>query len=407
MNKKIIIAGAGIAGLNAAKSAREANPDCEIMMIEASSDNTYIRTRLPEYLSGEINKTVLFPYDDNWFISNKVTIAKNKTITAINPDSKTVTVSNTTLYYDSLILALGSSPFIPPINGVEKRNVFSVRTLADAENIKALAGNGVSCTIIGGGLLGLEIAWSIKQLGCKVNIVEHNPRLLPRQADAKASELLINAIQKVGINVYLNAQVEEICGEECVDSVRLKDKRIIASDIVILSTGVKANVDVLKDSGIDIGRAVKINEFCQTNIPSVYAAGDIAEFNGFNYCIWPISIAQGKVAGHNAALENLSANNNLAEKNKYTDIKPFTNLKIKGISMFSIGDISTNQQEVFSIDEASNKYINFFIQDNHIKGAIAFGEPSLTLKIKKAVDQNKSIISQNNEIAFDDIINSL
>ena len=377
MDRRIVIAGGGIAGLNAAKSAREQDPDCSIVILEALNTNTYVRTRLPDYISGTASYKEIFPYDDSWYEKNRIDLKKNTRITGIDVAQKTIITDKGNYDYDSLVVALGSSGNIPPIPGAKLENCFPVRTVADADKIRSLSRSGKICTIIGGGLLGLEMAWAIRQLGCDVNVIHNSSRLLPKQIDEEGAKLLYKAISDKGINLYMNAQVQEIWGDNRAEYVRLDSGAEVKSDFVILSVGVNANTQPLKDSGINMGRFVVVDKYMKTNIEGIYAAGDVAEYNGKSYGIWPIAVEQGKIAGTNAA----------GGKSEYSEIHPFTSLKIKGITMFSIGDVfSEDSLSIVEADFESGRYIKLLIKEGIITGAIVFGDQSLPMKIKKAVD---------------------
>ncbi len=377
MDRRIVIAGGGIAGLNAAKSAREQDPDCSIVILEALNTNTYVRTRLPDYISGTDSYKEIFPYDDSWYEKNRIDLKKNTRITGIDVAQKTIITDKGNYDYDSLVVALGSSGNIPPIPGAKLENCFPVRTVADADKIRSLSRSGKICTIIGGGLLGLEMAWAIRQLGCDVNVIHNSSRLRPKKIDEEGAKLLYKAISDKGINLYMNAQVQEIWGDNRAEYVRLDSGAEVKSDFVILSVGVNANTQPLKDSGINMGRSVVVDKYMKTNIEGIYAAGDVAEYNGKSYGIWPIAVEQGKIAGTNAA----------GGKSEYSEIHPFTSLKIKGITMFSIGDVfSEDSLSIVEADFESGRYIKLLIKEGIITGAIVFGDQSLPMKIKKAVD---------------------
>ncbi|MFZ5352917.1 MAG: NAD(P)/FAD-dependent oxidoreductase [Bacillota bacterium] len=395
--KKLLIIGGGIAGLNAAKTAREADNECEIIILESDNTNTYIRTRLPEYISGEIDKASLFPYSDEWYKDNRIKLINNHVVTAVDVLRRVVLTSRESFQYDSLVIAAGSNPFKPDISGIRKANIFSVRTIEDSELVRklALSEERTVCTIIGGGLLGLEMAWAVKQLGCNVNVVEYGSRLLPRQMDELGSGLLLDAIKAKGINVYLNAQTEEFIGHKEVEAVRFKNGAVLKTDFVLLSTGVRANIAPYAGI-VNTEKAIVIDDFCETSVPGIYAAGDAAQHEESNFCIWPVAIAQGKVAGHNA----VSFGSSSYKRIRYNSFQPFTNLKIKGITAFSIGDIADENCEILhSYNEEAKKYIKLYIRNCVIVAAIVFGDSTTTLKIKKAVDQKKPISSCNiNEI---------
>jgi nitrite reductase (NADH) large subunit len=172
----------------------------------------------------------------------------------------------------------------------------------------------------------------------------------------------------------------------------------IKTDFAILSTGVRANTQPFASSGINMSRAISVNEHMKTSTDGIYAAGDIAEYNGKNFSIWPIAIAQGKVAGNNAAGGAI----------EYDDINPFTSLKIKGITMFSIGDVFSSDSMVKTeLDMEANRYIKLFIKDDSISGAIVYGDPSLPTKIKKAVEQKTKLPATWDSINIKELIETL
>lgn len=398
MKRKIIVAGGGIAGLNAARSAREQDPDIDIAILEEGDNNTYVRTRLPDYISGEASYKELFPYNDAWYDTYKITLHKNTKVTGIDTLNRTILTNNGLHKYDSLIIALGGSGNIPPIPGSDLENCFPVRTITDADKIKKLSGQNKTCTIIGGGLLGLEMAWAIRQLGCDINIVEHNPRLLPRQMDEQGAELLQKAISDKGIKLYLKADVQEITGKGKAEFVNLNDGIMLKSDFVILSVGVRSNTLPFTNSGIDIKRSIVVNKNMNTNIKGIFAAGDIAEYNGKSFGIWPIAVEQGKVAGNNAA----------GGKLEYSEIEPFTSLKIKGITMFSIGDIFSEDSVVAAeLDTEKGRYVKLLIKDDIITAAIVFGDPSLPVKIKNAIVRKTKLPKIINGISIKELIENL
>ena len=398
MKKRIIVAGGGIAGLNAAKAARDQSPDSNITILEEGSLNTYVRTRLPDYISGEASVKELFPYDDSWYASNNITLSKNTKITGLDGAKKIIYTDKGQFEFDALVIALGSSGNVPPIPGVDLENCFTVRTIADADRIRKLSGTGITCTIIGGGLLGLEMAWSIRQMGCEVNVIESFPRLLPRQIDEQGAVLLQKEISAKGIKLFLNAQVQHIGGSGKVEYVKLNDGTEVKSDFIILSTGVKANIQPVASSGLDIGRCIKVDEHMRTNIEDIYAAGDIAEYNGKSFGIWPIAVSQGKVAGNNAAGGNM----------EYTEVYPFTSLKIKGITLFSIGDVySEDAQAITELDTEKGRYVKLLVKDGIITAAIVVGDPGLPMAIKKAVDRKTKLPEITEGISIKELIEKL
>ena len=232
--------------------------------------------------------------------------------------------------YDRLLLANGSHPNIPPFAGTDKEGVFSLRTLADALTIREYARNVGQAVIIGGGLLGLEAARGLSVLGPKVTVVEFFSRLLPRQLEPQAADVLQKLIEAMGISVVIEAATEAILGG-AVTGIRLNGGREIAAEQVLISAGIRSNIQLAQDAGIQINRGVMVDDRMQTSAPHVWAAGDVAEFDGRTWGIVIAAAEQARVAAANMIADVTHA------PATYVDIVPSNTLKVVGIDLTSIG----------------------------------------------------------------------
>jgi len=221
-----------------------------------------------------------------------------KKVVKIKPDERQLIIEGEKepITYDKLVLALGSIPNIPPSikNAVSMvgKGVFTLRSIDDALNIREyIKDNEVERTIIiGGGLLGLELARQIKNCNLNTTVVEFFPRLLPRQLDTECGEMLKAEIEKMGIEVVLGAETEEILINGEVEGIKLKDGRIFKSEIVLIQAGIRPTIDIAKDVGINTNRGIVVNQFLETSIEEIFALGDCIEYNNQIYGIIPACV---------------------------------------------------------------------------------------------------------------------
>ncbi|MBF7095528.1 NAD(P)/FAD-dependent oxidoreductase [Alkalibacter mobilis] len=377
----ILIIGNGIAGLSAAEEIRKIDNTSKIDILTQEPYLTYYRTKLSHYLSKDFTLEEVLIHPEQWYAEKEINVHLDTKAENIDVKEKKVTTDGDAIFaYDKLLLANGSSSFVPPVKGSDKEGVFSLRSLADALEIQSYSKKSKKATVIGGGLLGLEAANSLKALGLEVTVVEFAPRLLPRQLDEDGSAVVKNIIEGQGINLILDAQVEEIKGDPA-DLCLLKNGEAVETDLVLFSAGVRSNIQIPKDAGLETDRAVIVNEFMETSAKDVYAAGDVAEFNKMSFNIWPISVEQGKIAGRNMA----------GKRESYDPITPSNMLNILNIKAFSIGDFGSNDSTITSIkdgDETSLRKV--FFKEGKLVGGILINDISLATKLKSNVGDDFS-----------------
>ena len=285
------------------------------------------------------------------------------------------------LKYDKLVYALGSECFIPPIPGHEKPQVIAIRRITDTEKVGALLPQTKHAVVIGGGVLGLEAAWELKKAGLEVTVLELAPQLMGRQLDAGAGEFLKDLIQNVGIAIHLNVKIEAIEGETDVTGVRLGDGTVVPAELVVVSAGVRANVGVAKDAGAEIGRAIKVNAFMETTIPSVYACGDCAEYEGINYAIWPQAVEMGRTAGANAAGDGLV----------YHTVPAALTFNGMETSLFAVGDVGKNSEIEYTVkheeDPEKKIYKTRYYANGRLTGAILIGDTKEMQSVTEEMEQ--------------------
>jgi len=313
MPKRIVIIGAHAAGVEAAAAARKTDRTAEITLITTENRAGYSRCGIPFVIGGHIQKfNNLIVYPQTFYQMMKLNLKLETTATNIDTQNKTVEVQDKTgkqekLQYDSLIITTGAYPFVPPIKGKEKQGVYVVRTLDDGENIEKALKQTKKAVVIGAGAIGLEVAVALTERGVKTTVVEFLPYALPLLLDQDMAELVSRKLEEKGINLIFGKAVDEILGADKVKGVLVSGKEI-ETDIVIAATGVRANIELAKKSGIAIGeRAIKVNTRMETSVKDVYAAGDCVEYTHLVTQkpaapqLGTTGVRQGKVAGINAA----------------------------------------------------------------------------------------------------------
>jgi nitrite reductase (NADH) large subunit len=297
MATNYVIIGASVAGTAAAAAIRDRDPDGRIILVGEEEFGLYSRIRLPEYLAGRLERERLVIRKSDWYQGLNIDLRTSTRAESVDLKGASVSLSGgETLSYDRLLLATGADCFVPPFAGHDLPGVFTVRTVQDVDRLRARAEGAREVVVIGGGLLGLEMASVLIQLGLAVTVVEVLPWLLPRQLDRPGGELLQSILEKNGLKIKTDTSVEAIVGKDGVSAVRLSEGEIPAS-LVLVSAGIRPRVDLAKSAGLRVEKGIVIGDQGNTTAEGVYAAGDCAEHRGRIHGIWPAAEAQGRVAG--------------------------------------------------------------------------------------------------------------
>ena len=276
---KIAVCGAGAAGSYAVRRLRLNLPEAEILLFDAAPVGFYAKMRLPEYLAGTLPREKLILSSPEQMAEWGVELHLGEPVTAISPASHTLTTVAGEYSWDVLLLAVGAHAFVPPVPGLQASSrVHVLRELPDADALVALCETGLNAAVIGGGLLGLEAAWSLHKRDLAVSIIEAAPRLLPLQMNEEESAALLSNFTNAGFKVYTGAAVERF--DEASAQLFLKDGTAIPASLVLVSAGIRSNLDLAKNAGLACGRGIVVDASLRTSAPDVYAAGDCAELNG-------------------------------------------------------------------------------------------------------------------------------
>ncbi len=377
-----LIIGNGIAGLSACEEIRKKDSDAKILIVSAEKPSTYWRTRLSDLISKDFNDDDLYVKKEPWYsekhIDEKLQTAVTKLDTANN---KAILETGEEIEYGKCLLATGAHPFIPPIKNIDSQGVFAIRTVDDLWAFKDYVEGKEKVVVIGGGILGLEAAYSAMLLGKKVTVIESFDYLLSRQLDRELSALFEKSLNKMGIETMTGKNTEEIIVEDgIVAGVRLANGVEIAADAILVQAGVRSNLEVAENSGLATERGIIVNDNLQTEVDNVFAAGDCAQIGDFTIGLWTSSQEMGRIAGHNMT----------GSDEHYEKPKPFSTLMIGDTKIFSAGITSGNDITEIKRELDGNIY-KIFRQNGKTVGGILWGDIKYQNDIKDAVFYGKDI----------------
>ncbi|WP_439740645.1 NAD(P)/FAD-dependent oxidoreductase [Bacillus pseudomycoides] len=383
MGKTFVIIGSGVAAVNAAKTVRDHDKDSNIFIFGEEPSLPYNRIKLSKELYSDLHSEKVVIKKEKWYQNNDISVFTNTKVVKIDTEQQhIVTANNEKIAYDKLLICTGANNKKLRIDGINKKNVFTIRDMHDADNFKTCLEGKKSIVNIGGGVQGLETAWSIVNAGKKVAIVEVTDKLMGRQLDEKTSLLLKQKIESAGVQVYVNTTIDSILGEEVVTGIKVNGDQRIACDSVVYSIGVTPNISLVNHTPIHVNRGIVVNEMMETNVESVYAAGDVAEVNGEIDGLWGRAMDQGKIAGSN--MVSISAT--------YKKAIPVTIFNAFDISLLSIGCMDEKQCDTTIVEEdGKEKYTRLFIKDNKIVGVISLEGVVASIPYKSAIEEQVSL----------------
>jgi len=390
---KFAIIGCGLAGVNAATVLRKNDAGAEISIYTDEGHLCYPRPRLYEVISGQKQPEDIYSFPSKFYEQQQISVHMMKKAVRLNPAGKTIMFEDgSTAEYDKILLANGAHPFVPPMKGIEKKGFSTLRTVDDALFIRERIVKTSRAIVIGEGLLGLELAVSLRKAGQEITVIGLLPRLLPKQLDQEASEILKEDMERLGINLVLNAVTKEILGKDEVDGVSLEDGRKVEGEIVVAATGVRPNVDMASSAGIKTATGIIVDQHLQTSVDNVYAAGDVIEFEGQVYGMIPPALEQARIA---------AANMMGKDEQVYRGTVPATTLRLAEISLTSMGLVhpeGPDYEEIKMTNEEEGVYKKLVLQQGRIVGAIILGKKEDTTSIRRLMEQGADVSEHKNDL---------
>lgn len=368
-----VIVGAGPAGVIAAETLRKLDDKAQISLLTGQSEAPYSRMAIPYFLEEKIaeNGTHL-RHTEGHFKALNIELMSQSVQQVHTADNSLLLSDNSRLAYDKLLLATGAAAIMPPVAGIDARNVHNCWTLDDARHIIAKAERGSSLVLMGAGFIGCIILQSLLKRGVNLTVVEMGDRMVPRMMDATAGALLKAWCESKGVKVLTSEQVISIIENGSVLTVNLKSSVALPADLVICATGVKSTTGFLKDSGIQLDQGVLVNEYLQTNIDNVYAAGDVAQGLDFSdqssqvQAIQPTAVEHGRIAAINMVQNNSTRHQGSLNMNI---------LDTMGLISTSFGlwmGVEGGEQSV-QLDQDNYRYMNLQFKDDYLIGISSLG----------------------------------
>lgn len=403
--QKLVVIGNGMAGARLVEDliARGGSEQFEFVMFGDEPYGNYNRILLSGVLSGTHQAQDIFINPLAWYETNRVKLHAGARVTAIDRQNKLVRATNgLSESYDKLVIATGSSAFLPPMDGLRnkdhefKTGVFVFRTLDDCEAITKFAEGGKRAAVIGGGLLGLEAARGLLNLGAEVHVIHLMAHLMEVQLDAIAGATLRRSMEAMGVQVHLNKATTAILGDDCVTGLQFKDGTTLDCDMVVISAGIRPNVQLAKDAGLTVERGIVVDDgITCLDDPDVYAVGECAQHNGMVYGLVAPLWEQTAVLA-----DRLSGRKPQAE---YKGSKVSTKLKVMGVDLAVMGEKQPrdeHDEEVVYTEPLRGIYKKLIVRDGKLAGAILLGETTMAPALLQAFDRGVLLPENRAELLF-------
>lgn len=371
-----LIVGNGIAGLKAAESIRKKDDHASIVIISKAADYTYWRTKLSELICKDFTNDDILVKKLDWYEKNNIEVKLQNEVEKLDLEGKKAILKNgEEIEYGKALIATGSHPFVPPIKNIDSKGVFAIRTVDDLNSFKKHINENKKVIIIGGGLLGLEAAFSIKNAGCEVLVIETFDYILGKQLDNELSLKLEKELNNAGIETSTGKNTSEILekdGKVC--GIKLDDGEEIEAGTILVQTGVRNDLDVAINSGLKTERGIIVDETLKTSDENVYAAGDCMQLGQATIGLWTASMEMGQIAGSNMTGDNKT----------YQTPKPFSSLLLGDIKLFSAGFNSGEGIEEVKKEDGEKVY-KLFKKDGKYVGGILYKDIKFQNDVKKIV----------------------
>ncbi|MCH7340008.1 nitrite reductase small subunit NirD [Acinetobacter higginsii] len=393
---KLVLIGNGLAGMRCLEDLLDMAPDrYNVTVIGEEPWGNYNRIMLSPVLSGEktIDDIMLHPHA--WYRDKGIQFIADDPAIKIDRTRKVVhTEKGESVDYDRLIIATGSSPFIPPVQGVDLKGVISFRDIYDVNTMIKYCESKKNAVVIGGGLLGLEAAYGLKQRGMNVTVLHLMDRIMERQLDGRASRMLRHSIEQKGINIITEANTEALIGEAGhVSQVRLKDGTVLDADLVIFAVGIRPNIALAQSAGLRCNRGILVNDTMQTFDPSIYAVGECIEHRNQTFGLVEPLWGQAFICA-----------THLAEHGSLTFKSPTvpTQLKVSGVDVFSAGNFEPKEdyEDIILNDDKRQIYKRIIIQKDKVIGAVLFGDTEDGMWYAELIADQTPVSTFRNKLLF-------
>lgn len=378
---RVVIIGNGAAGMSAAEHLRRRDPNASITVVSEEGHNFYNRMGIGRLIYGRSGLHSLSLLEDSWYEEQRVDVWLNTRVNAIDRSAKSIVIATgETLPYDALVIATGASATPLDTPGIDREGTFVLRTAGDAMNLRhwSQTHDAKRAVVIGGGVLGVEAADALRQLGIATTLIAREERLMDRPLDPESSALLQRFLETSGIAVRTSHTLREVTGDERVRGVVLDDGEAIACDIVLSCIGIIPNAQLAGAAGLTVHRGIVVDASMRTSDPAIFAVGDVAEIPGAVGGLWPVGKKQGEIAAATIA----------GEESRYVETHTMMHVKLSGIDVKCFGDISgarDDHRHLTGSTEPGSRWRRVVVRDGQIVGGVFVGEGEVARTVAKAL----------------------
>ena len=364
--------------------AQPEHPWERILVFSAEPESAYNRIQLSALLAGDATEQSLQLQSDDWYTEHGIEVFPAEPVVAIDRAARTLTTeTGRECHWDTLVLATGSRSARPSLDGETLDGVYGFRDLRDTRKLIELSERHSRAVVIGGGFLGLEAADGLARRGMAVTVLHRSPWLLNRQLDETGGQLLREALEQRGLSIRTGTSPVAILGRHQVRAVQLDDETLISTDLVVVAAGIRPNIELARDAGLDCDRAILVDAQLRTSDPDIYALGECCQVGSETFGLVEPGYQQAKVLADRLGCGSSTA--------FVPGVIP-TRLKISGIPIFSCGQTQTDgdTESVIWHDFETNRYCRLLVRDQRLAGAVLFGDtadgPWYSERIRNADD---------------------
>lgn len=393
LSEPLVIVGQGMAGTKLAEElVARALGRYAIILVGDEPHRGYNRVLLSSLLAQEVKADDIELKPRGWWEKNGITNVFGRAVNGIDRDRKVVLIGDTEIAYSKLVLATGSHAIKLPKPGMDLPGAITFRWMGDVDQMLNSVAPNRPAVVIGGGLLGLEAAYGLVKAGIKVTLLHIGHRLMERQLDEPAGQMLLEAILSKGCEVILHADTARVLGTDKVEGVELVDGRVLEADLVVCAVGVRPNCDLAKSAGLDVKRGILVDDQMRTNDPSIYAIGECCEHRGNTYGLVEPAYEQARALARTLAGDRSAA---------YIGSVIGTNLKVSGVSLFSAGDIDGDGKETLLYEDLKqNIYKKIIIDGEKITGAVLYGDTADGLWYLDMMKSGQAVGDMRDDLIF-------
>lgn len=394
MKERLVVIGNGMASLRFLERLTEGAPGLyDVTVVGAEPQAAYNRVLLSSLLGGEVDEAGCAFRGLDWYEGHGIRLITGAPVTEIDRENGLVMVGEAhVLPFDKLVLAVGSVPIRLPKPGMDLPGVLTFRDLADVAAIRRAAVEHAKAIVIGGGLLGLEAAVGLARLGVDTTLLHVMDRLMERQLDHAAAGLVKRAMEARGVKVLLKADTATVAGDGRVERLTLADGTVLPADLVVMSVGVRPNVALAQQAGIETGRGIKVDDRMQSSDARVFALGECAEHRGMVYGLVEPAYEQAETLSRHL----------IGEEAAYLGTALATSLKVSGLPVFSAGEIEAPEgaETVLMSDPGLGLYRKLIFGEDRLLGAVFVGDIAEQGWCKELIRTGASIADHRDDLMF-------